>query len=198
MITVATVKAMPGATVDVAVDLTQYAPMSYLLLGLEYDKTVLTLDKVTNGGLFDTFEKGANLLLSAGEDIAAAGNVLTLTFTVDENAEAGEYPVTVICRQCYNNEEETLVVKVENGMITVIDVLIGDVNGDSVIDGRDLIRLRKYLANLDEETGESTAEITAGADCTGDGIIDGRDLIRLRKYLANLDEETGVSTVTLG
>ena len=198
VITVAKVNAQPGKTVDVTVDLTEYAPMSYLLLGLAYDKTVLTLDKVTNGGLFDTFENGANLLLSAGEDIAAAGNVLTLTFTVDENAEAGEYPVTVICRQCYNNEEEPLLVKVENSMITVIDVLIGDVNGDGVIDGRDLIRLRKYLANLDEETGESTAEITAGADCTGDGIIDGRDLIRLRKYLANLDEETGVSTVTLG
>ena len=71
-------------------------------------------------------------------------------------------------------------------------------NGDNVIDGRDLIRLRKYLANLNEETGESTVEITAGADCTGDGIVDGRDLIRLRKYLANLNEETGESTVTLG
>ena len=198
VITVATVNAQPGRTVDVTVDLTEYAPMSYLLLGLDYNKTVLTLNSVKNGGLFDTLESGANLLLNAGSDIAAGGNLLTLTFTVSEDAEPGDYTVTVTCKQCYNNSEEPLLVKVENGKITVPDVIVGDVNDDEVIDERDLIRLRKYLANLDEETGESTVEISAGADCTGDGIVDGRDLIRLRKYLANLDENTGISTVELG
>ena len=170
-----------------------------LLLGLEYDKTALTLTGAKNGGLFDTFENGASLLLNSGSDIAEGGCILTLTFTVSETAAAGEYPITVICRQCYNNEEENLLVKVNNGAITVFDVMLGDITGDGTVDGRDLIRLRKYLANLDETTGECAVEIvSAAADCTGDGAIDGRDLIRLRKYLANLDETTGESTVTLG
>ena len=199
VITVASVKAQPGKTVEVNVDLTGYAPMSYLLLGLEYDKTALTLTGAKNGGLFDTFENGASLLLNSGSDIAEGGCILTLTFTVSETAAAGEYPIAVICRQCYNNEEENLLVKVNNGAITVFDVMLGDITGDGTVDGRDLIRLRKYLANLDETTGECAVEIvSAAADCTGDGAIDGRDLIRLRKYLANLDETTGESTVTLG
>ena len=31
--------------------------------------------------------------------------------------------------------------------------------GDGAIDGRDLIRLRKYLANLNEDTGVSTVTL---------------------------------------
>ena len=77
-------------------------------------------------------------------------------------------------------------------------VTYGDANGDGKIDGRDIIRLRKYLASYDSETGTSDVVIGLGADCNGDGKIDGRDLIRLRKYLASYDEDTGTSPVTLG
>ena len=77
-------------------------------------------------------------------------------------------------------------------------VVYGDVNGDGNINGKDVIRLRKYLASYDPESGTSEVEITAGADCNGDGEIAGKDLIRLRKYLLNYDETTGTSDVTLG
>lgn len=65
-------------------------------------------------------------------------------------------------------------------------------------DGKDIIRLRKYLATYDESTGKSDAEVFPGADTNGDGTINGKDLIRLRKYLADYDEKTGQSSVTLG
>ena len=64
----------------------------------------------------------------------------------------------------------------------VVNFLYGDVNGDGEVNGRDLIRLRKYL------NGENVV-ICAGANVNGsaDGLIDGKDLIRFRKYLANPD-----------
>ena len=198
ILTVAGVTAQPGATVTVAVDLTKAAPMSYLRLVLDYDTAALTLTGVQNGALFDTFDQGVSLLFSADENVTGTGRLLTLTFTVGEDAKAGAYSVTVLVKECYNNSEAPVTVGVEPGAVTVKDFVIGDVNGDGVIDGRDIIRLRKYLADYDEKTGTSGVEIAAGADCTGDGIVDGRDLIRLRKYIANLDEKTGVSTVTLG
>ena len=78
------------------------------------------------------------------------------------------------------------------------NIAYGDATGDGVIDGMDVIRLKKYLANYNYETGVSNVEISAGADATGDGIIDGMDVIRLKKYLANFNYETGTSTVPLG
>ena len=198
VLTVASVNAQPGKTVTVDVDLSKAAPMSYLRVTLDYDTSVLTLTNVKNGGLFDSFDSGASYVLSADADVETTGRLLTLTFAVSEAAEAGEYAVTVLAKECYNYEEAPVTVGVEPGKVTVRAFVAGDANGDGEIDGRDVIRLRKYLANLNEATGESTVEISAGADCTGDGVVDGRDLIRLRKYLANLDESTGVSTVTLG
>lgn len=79
-----------------------------------------------------------------------------------------------------------------------VGFVYGDANGDTVIDGRDVVRLKNYLANYDYDTETSTVGIFDGADANGDGIIDGRDVIRLKNYLANYDYDTDSSTVILG
>mgnify|MGYP002626637085 CR=1 FL=1 len=58
------------------------------------------------------------------------------------------------------------------------DLLPGDVGGDGVLDGRDLLRLARYIA------GNAVAIQEKNADVNGDGAVDGRDLIRLARYLA--------------
>ena len=86
----------------------------------------------------------------------------------------------------------------ETEVIPKLDFIYGDVNGDGKINGRDAIKLAKYLAAYDEDTGESSVAVSLGADVNGDGKINGRDLVKLRKYLANYDESTGESSVKLG
>ena len=86
----------------------------------------------------------------------------------------------------------------ETEVIPKLDFIYGDVNGDGKINGRDAIKLAKYLAAYDEDKGESSVAVSPGADVNGDGKINGRDLVKLRKYLANYDESTGESSVKLG
>ena len=93
------------------------------------------------------------------------------------------------CTACGQKETQT---------IPKLDFVYGDVNGDGKINGRDVVKLAKYLAAYDESTGTSSVTVSSGADVNGDGRIDGRDLVKLRKYLANYDESTGQSSVKLG
>ena len=93
------------------------------------------------------------------------------------------------CTACGQKETQT---------IPKLDFTYGDVNGDGKINGRDVVKLAKYLAAYDESTGTSSVTVSPGADVNGDGRIDGRDLVKLRKYLANYDESTGQSSVKLG
>ena len=60
----------------------------------------------------------------------------------------------------------------------------GDINGDNKVDGRDVLRLMKYLAAEDnEKTGELIEINYDNADVDGNGNINEKDLLRLIRYL---------------
>lgn len=62
----------------------------------------------------------------------------------------------------------------------------GDVNGDGKINAKDIVLLKKYIANYDYTTGSSTVTVDlVGADVNGDGKINAADIVKLKKYIAN-------------
>ena len=197
-IRVLSVTARAGEEAQVVLEVKNNPGVAFLALSLQYDTEVLALVSATNGTLFSAFTSGSNFLWDSEGDTTEDGVLLTLTFRIADGAEAGEYPVRIVVRECYNEGEEDVAIAVTAGKITVIDYLYGDANGDGEINGKDITRLRKYLANYDYDTGTSTVEIGLGADANGDGAVNGKDITRLRKYLANYDYDTGTSTVSLG
>ncbi len=69
---------------------------------------------------------------------------------------------------------------------SVISVLAGDVNGDGKVDGRDLLRLARFLAGQNVEINEKASDVNA------DGKVDGRDLLRIARFLAGQNVELRV------
>lgn len=59
------------------------------------------------------------------------------------------------------------------------DHVPGDINGDGVVDTRDLIRLMRSISGADVES--------VFVDVNGDGMLDTRDLIRLMKYISGAE-----------
>ncbi len=83
-----------------------------------------------------------------------------------------------------NNEENNEEGGKDNGEIADTDIP-GDVNGDGEVDGRDVIRLMKFLAeDIDEETGEVVKINEKNSDLNEDGEVNELDLLRLLKALA--------------
>ena len=185
-------------TVDVNIE--NNPGFCYLKLRLNYDAQVFEFVEATNGTIStDSFSTAGNALLwDADSNATADGTLVTLRFRAIEELEVGNYSLGVSFVEGYNYKEEDVAFVTENATITVVDFVCGDVTGDNVINGKDLVRLRKYLLTLDETSGTADVEISLGADTTCDGIVNGKDLVRLRKYLLNYDEETGTSPIVLG
>lgn len=59
------------------------------------------------------------------------------------------------------------------------EIIMGDVNGDGVVDTFDLVTLRQLAASADT----SVADAKIAGDVNGSGLIDGEDLVLLSDYL---------------
>ena len=187
---------MAGKQVQLQVLLAGNPGFTYLELTPTYPADWVL--EAQNGALVAELTQGKQLVWASDENMTDDGLLVTLVFTVPQGTAVGEYDIGFTVRGCYNYDEQALALRVVSGTVTVIDFIYGDANGDGVIDGRDVTRLTKYLANYDYDTETSSIEIGKGADANGDGTIDGRDVTRLKKYLANYDYDTESSTVVLG
>ena len=64
--------------------------------------------------------------------------------------------------------------------VTTLITTFGDVNGDKLIDAKDVLAIRKFLVN------DIPAEFLARfADVNADGEVTAQDVLKLRKYLVD-------------
>ncbi|MBE6695977.1 MAG: hypothetical protein E7587_05935 [Ruminococcaceae bacterium] len=122
----------------------------------------------------------------------------TLTFEVNENAEAKDYTISARVNEAYNEDSEKVDILISDGKITTYKFIYGDANDDDVISALDVLLLRKYVANYDYTTGISTVSVGLGADANGDGNVTALDVLLMRKYMANYDYDAGTSSIVLG
>lgn len=114
------------------------------------------------------------------------GVIGTVTIKVKDDAEPGTYTVEAYKKSGSVTVEGSITFTIEE---KTSDKLLGDVNGDGKIDGRDSIRLMRYLVAMDEEDPVvSVVLVEANSDMNEDGKFDGRDSIRLMKLLVSMDE----------
>lgn len=183
-----------GKTVDVVIEIANNPGIAYLSFDLGYDSSVMTLQSVSGNDVFaaDDFIEGDLVknpycVLAANymENKTADGKFVTATFLIKEDCAEGNYDIKITNPQAYSIDETEKTFIATNGIITVKAVEPGDVTGDGVINGMDLLRLGKYLAGWDVEIDKD------GADVTGDGKVNGMDLLRLGKYFAGWDVVLG-------
>ena len=183
-----------GETVQLAVVLNNNPGIWGMKMSVHYDKTQLTLTNVINGEVFADSEwtKGKldkvpyTLSYSGNDfaDITTNGTLAILEFTVNENATAGtitEVKLTYEVGDVINIDFDDIDLVVVSGGVDIVDFVYGDLNGDGLINKKDELLMKMYIAEQDVTID------TRAADVFYDGVINKKDELRLKQYLADWD-----------
>lgn len=184
VLSVASASAQPGQTVKLAVTLTDNPGLCGLNFQIDYDKTLLTLedfdctsDAFALGDWTVGIGEGERALWIQPDETRENGEVLTLIFTIAQNAPQGEIPVRLTELAGVNAQAETVPLTCREGTVQVTVGIPGDINGDGRVTSADLLRLRRYLA------GQSVPVETGNADLNADGKVNLTDVMLLQKLL---------------
>lgn len=191
-ITVQSVTDTAGSTVNVNVTLENNPGILGATLTFTYDSG-LTLTAAENGEAFSAltmtkpgaFVSPCNFTWD-GQDLGATdiknGVILTLHFKINDNAEADTvYHINV----SYTNGDfvdsdlNPIDVVITNGVVTVVNYMPGDLDGNNKVNTTDVIMLRRHIAGGYNQTINESA-----ADVNSDGKRNTTDVILIRRYIA--------------
>jgi len=199
-ITVEDTYAFPGGTVDVEVTLSNNPSIYNLLMNFEYDSTALKLIAVSNGTAMSdvaSFTPPKNMASGCSAswyyiDEPATykdGSLVVLTFEVLETAEAGEsYSVSVTNVTAEDVDGTECDISVENGKVSIIDYIPGDVNGDGKHTIRkDVSEFNQYIVDgcKYDPLGYAVQINENAGDVNDDNKINIRDVIQINKYIVD-------------
>lgn len=128
--TVSDAVAAAGEQITVTIDFAHNPGLLGTMLTLTYDEDILTLNSAKNGTALSglsymkpsRLKSGCNFVwFGSNSSPAQDGTVLTLTFTVAEDAPAGSYSIAVECSESdtFDSENNPLRPEVKNGTVTV-------------------------------------------------------------------------------
>ena len=182
---------------------------------IEYDTSVLTataVDKVgarVPGNLApDPIDDASGRIVVSLVDMtpaavvtAGVGKVFDVTFTIDQGAAAGTFPVIMVNpRSILRLSGPPMVVAAQHGEVRLADIGCGDVNGDEEFDVFDLVLIYRYMQGFpilvptpwrviypdwptDPEIGDNIEAIWGQLDVNEDGVVDVFDLVLIYRYM---------------
>ena len=196
IIYVSEAKARVGNTVSVDIALKNNPGFVSAKLKVNFNSDALSLTEVADAGVLGSTSHNPSLTSpyilywnngTVTENFVVNGSVATLTFTVSEDAELGEYPITVTY-----DEDDILDVDLESiefitlpGKISVVSFTPGDLNDDGKVNVKDNVILSRHIASWE---GYSESEIVyEAADLNNDGKVNVKDDVILARYIASWD-----------
>lgn len=183
-------RARIGTSVNVPVSIHGSDNFACLKFKVDYDYSSLELaDVICNipGGnfLYNGDPSNAQFIWYNTENTSfeQISPLFVLSFNVRDTAEEGTYPIALLFDEgnvCDENGSR-IPLHAEAGELTVFRYLVGDVNGDYLVDSADVVMLARFLVGLE------TAINAEGADVNRDGNIDGRDLVKLARCMVGME-----------
>lgn len=183
-VTADSVAGEPGETVTVAVWIEDNPGFTNFAIALDYDREHLTLKSIetTDGAAsylcgsnvsinkaWDEDEKEKGFVVSASADpVKENGILFAVTFGISADF-VGEAQVTPVVKYIRNNEAVFSIFEEIHATVTpgtVTSVLVGDVNGDGIIEYNDVMLAYKAFLGEAELTGSQMAVVDSNRNGT--------------------------------
>ena len=127
-VTVGSAQGTAGDTVTVSVSLSENTGLCSLHLSLSYDADALKLKSVEERGLLGKWYQSTEVLSAqpyemlwiSAEPVAAAGELVVLTFEIAEAAETGSYSIDVTLKGAIDGGGNDVDVQITDGSVTVL------------------------------------------------------------------------------
>lgn len=191
-------EAYSGTTFTVDVSIDENPGVAALRLSVVYDKNVLTLVKVTDGGMFEDVETGKQYMSpykcvwingDGAENVTATGKLMTLTFKAKEVTEETSTEISLKLESgndCLNSALGSVAVSTKLGAVKIVPKsgVKGDVDNNGAFDSDDAV----YFAKLFTD-GDTLPELNQAVDFNGDGKVDRDDAVYLLYNTLFGDEE---------
>ncbi len=175
----------PGDTIDIELRIeSESIANSYAFYYFTYNKDVLTFidfieheaieEKCIFPGGFDASTEAITLALSKRE--ALNGTICKLRFKINENAEDGKYDISFT--SLVKDTSKVIPSLAEEGSITVMRQLLGDITGNNIVDIEDALKLFQHTMIPDLYPISYIGNI----DFNKDGDVNIEDALSLFRY----------------
>ena len=209
-ITVVDAFGMAGETVEVYVIIKDNPGVTGATLTISYDEALTLTDAVAGEALSSlafskpgSYASPCNFVWdaeAASDESTENGVVMKLLFKVDDAVEAYtnmNVTVSYSFGDVYNNQGDVSL-DINNGYVTAIEYVPGDVNGDDRVTTRDTQLIRQLIAG-GYESAWADAGITVNslaADVNDDGRVNSKDTQLIRQVVAGgYTDEYGVPII---
>ncbi len=186
--------AVVGSEVTIPLTLTNNPGIASVGFEIAYDSTVFEYVDFNAEAIFpksaveiNATQSGA-LIVSINDAVNHTGDgvLLQLTFRVLSTAQPGTYALALDIDSApgiygmYNESYAELTCAVRSGVITVRNVIRGDVDGSGSLNRADLVKMARYFARYQDAQDLDTL----AADTDGDGRLTRADLVKMARYFA--------------
>lgn len=201
-IVVSSVTAKTGTKAVVTVSLENNPGIINMVLGVDWDGTVMDLVSVEDTKLIsgytsdeENISKPYTLAWNNGtvkSDLTVNGVIAKLTFDIKDDAKEGDYSVEITYdndnEDIINYELETVDFAIENGTVKVVDFIYGDLNGDGKVTNTDSVILMRYVAKWPDYIKNDFGYNYLAADVNCDGKVTNKDSVILMRKVARWTE----------
>ncbi|MBE6682408.1 MAG: hypothetical protein E7600_09030 [Ruminococcaceae bacterium] len=141
---------------------------------------VVSVKDVQNGKI--------TITLSKNDGFTFGGKIATISLDTKAETSEGDYDVLITSASIELVDGTVYNAATEDGVVSVNNFFVGDVNDDGKISLADVLMLKQYLAG---KPGAVNSILLGAADTDGDGDVDNDDADLLSKYCVGWDVTLG-------